>query len=157
VSPVPSTIGASATSLPIRMAPITCAPWAASNGHGELGVAAGSSRAARVGGHLLAEPFRAHRLADRYDLPAYPVTRNIRGPDGEVAAAGARPDHRVDKQDVAGRGSDQDLFRSRRGIGQVSKLKHERQPEVAHFDSPHGDQPPSAPSVGPMSRASKPG
>ena len=102
MSPVPSTIGASATSLPIRMAPITCAPWAASNGHGELGVAAGSSRA-------------------------------------------------------EGRGSDQDLFRSRRGIGQVSKLKHERQPEVAHFDSPHGDQPPSAPSAGPMSRASKPG
>jgi len=103
VSPVPSTIGASATSLPIRMAPITCAPWAASNGHGELGVAAG------------------------WFLP------------------GRRPRQRSG------------LFRSRRGIGQVSKLKHERQPEVAHFDSTHGDQPPSAPSAGPMSRASKPG
>jgi hypothetical protein len=53
--------------------------------------------------------------------------------------------------------SDQDLFRSRHGIGQVSKLKHERRPEFAHFDGTHGDQAPSAASAGPMSRASKPG
>src|SRR6266700_3951912 len=65
-------------------------------GHGELGVAAGPSRAAGVGGHLPAEPILVHRLANHYDLPAYPVTRNVRGPDGEIAAAGARPDQRVD-------------------------------------------------------------
>jgi hypothetical protein len=88
-------------------------------GYGELSVTAGPSWPARVGGHPLAEPVSADRLANRYDLAAYPVARNVRGPDGEVVTAGARPDHGVYEQDVAGRNGDQDLVRSRRWVRQA--------------------------------------
>jgi hypothetical protein len=126
-------------------------------GQGELGVTAGPAGAAGMGGHPLAEPAPADPQADCYDLAAYPVARNVRGPDGEVVPAGARPDHRVDEQDVAGRNGDQDLFRSRRRVRQVGERKHVRRAEVAHLDGLHGDQARSARSAGSMSRVSKPG
>ena len=42
-------------------------------GHRELGVAARPAGTAGVRGHRPAEPFRAHRLADRDDLPPTPL------------------------------------------------------------------------------------
>ncbi len=52
-------------------------------GHGKLGVTAGPSWAARMGGHPLAEPVLVDPLANRYDLATYPVARNVWGRTGK--------------------------------------------------------------------------